>query len=384
MAKTVKPTKGDLFFIKVKAIVVTGSEGSGEGNMHNIVVFSNNREHMVIPSRFFNSLRSTVERVMSSINNHDQRFTIDTALKDDENLCDDFSSMGLSIAIGIEASLNEWKETWENAWEEWCFTGEVKDSQGVIGGIGGARAKLESTIEFNKIRYIMFPSENRQEIINWISKKEDLNYEENFSKNVSVRNAGKSQSFFGNLWSLSTRDTFLWFALIIWVLSIAYLPMRYLFWDNVQSLKRGDSHITINLPVKNPKTVRKRLLSSGFTLDQIKEIPLLRMSKRLTKINQTGRVLIINRNGDIEFEITNSRDLTLILGYICGVYIVLFSATLVLLALRRESVDIVPNSLDINYDSVRLIDKNREIIFVDNIKQAVSIVKSKIYLTSSF
>jgi len=66
------------------------------------------------------------------------------------------------------------------------------------------------------------------------------------------------------------------------------------------------------------------------------------------------------------------------------VYIVLFSATLVLLALRRESVDIVLNSLDINYDSVRLIDKNREIIFVDNIKQAVSIVKSKIYLTSSF
>ena len=384
MAKTVKPTKGDLLFIKVKAIVVTGSEGSGEGNMHNIVVFSNNREHMVIPSRFFNSLRSTVERVMSSINNHDQRFTIDTALKDDENLCDDFSSMGLSIAIGIEASLNDWKEAWESIWEEWCFTGEVKDSQGVIGGIGGARVKLESAIEVNKIRYIMLPSENRQEIINWISKKEDLNYEENFSKNVSVSNAGKSQSFFGRLWSLSTRDTFLWFALIIWVLSIAYLPMRYLFWDNVQSLRRGDSHITINLPVKNPKTVRKRLLSSGFTLDQIKEIPLLRMSKRLTKINQTGRVMIINRNGDIEFEITNSRDLTLILSYICGVYIVLFSATLVLLALRRESVDIVPNSLDINYDSVRLIDKNREIIFVDNIKQAVSIVKSKIYLTSSF
>ena len=384
MAKTVKPTKGDLFFIKVKAIVVTGSEGSGEGNIHNIVVFSNNREHMVIPSRFFNSLRSTVERVMSSINNHDQRFTIDTALKDDENLCDDFSSMGLSIAIGIEASLNDWKEAWESIWEEWCFTGEVKDSQGVIGGIGGARVKLESAIEVNKIRYIMLPSENRQEIINWINKKQDVNYEENFSKNVGVSNAEKSQSFFGRLWSLSTRDTFLWFALIIWVLSIAYLPMRYLFWDNVQSLRRGDSHITINLPVKNPKTVRKRLLSSGFTLDQIKEIPLLRMSKRLTKINQTGRVMIINRNGDIEFEITNSRDLTLILGYICGVYIVLFSATLVLLALRRESVDIVPNSLDINYDSVRLIDKNREIIFVDNIKQAVSIVKSKIYLTSSF
>ena len=378
MAKTVKPTKGDLLFIKVKAIVVTGSEGSGEGNMHNIVVFSNNREHMVIPSRFFNSLRSTVERVMSSINNHDQRFTIDTALKDDENLCDDFSSMGLSIAIGIEASLNDWKEAWESIWEEWCFTGEVKDSQGVIGGIGGARVKLESAIEVNKIRYIMLPSENRQEIINWINKKQDVNYEENFSKNVGVSNAEKSQSFFGRLWSLSTRDTFLWFALIIWVLSIAYLPIRFLFWDNVQSLRRGESHITINLPVKNHKTARKRLLSRGFTLDQIKEIPLLRMSKRLTKTKQTGQVLITNKNGDIEFEITNSRDLTLIISYICGVYIVIFSTVLVLLALEKGGSDIVRNSHDINYESVRLVDKDKEIIFVDNIEQAVFIVKHKL------
>ena len=378
MAKTVKPTKGDLFFIKVKAIVVTGSEGSGEGNMHNIVVFSNNREHMVIPSRFFNSLRSTVERVMSSINNHDQRFTIDTALKDDENLCDDFSSMGLSIAIGIEASLDDWKEAWENIWEEWCFTGEIKDSQGVIGGIGGASAKLESTIEVNKIRYIMIPSENRQEIINWINKKQDLNYEESSSKNASISNIGKSQSFFVRLWSLSTRDTFLWFALIIWVLSIAYLPIRFLFWDNVQSLRRGESHITINLPVKNHKTARKRLLSRGFTLDQIKEIPLLRMSKRLTKTKQTGQVLITNKNGDIEFEITNSRDLTLIISYICGVYIVIFSTVLVLLALEKGGSDIVRNSHDINYESVRLVDKDKEIIFVDNIEQAVFIVKHKL------
>ena len=378
MAKTVKPTKGDLLFIKVKAILVTGSEGSGEGNIHNIVVFSNNREHMVIPSRFFNSLRSTIERVMSSINNHDQRFTIDTALKDDENLCDDFSSMGLSIAIGIEASLDDWKEAWENIWEEWCFTGEIKDSQGVIGGIGGASAKLESTIEVNKIRYIMIPSENRQEIINWINKKQDLNYEESSSKNASISNIGKSQSFFVRLWSLSTRDTFLWFALIIWVLSIAYLPIRFLFWDNVQSLRRGESHITINLPVKNHKTARKRLLSRGFTLDQIKEIPLLRMSKRLTKTKQTGQVLITNKNGDIEFEITNSRDLTLIISYICGVYIVIFSTVLVLLALKKGGSDIVRNSHDINYESVRLVDKDKEIIFVDNIEQAVFIVKHKL------
>jgi hypothetical protein len=378
MAKTVKPTKGDLLFIKVKAILVTGSEGSGEGNIHNIVVFSNNREHMVIPSRFFNSLRSTIERVMSSINNHDQRFTIDTALKDDENLCDDFSSMGLSIAIGIEASLDDWKEAWENIWEEWCFTGEIKDSQGVIGGIGGASAKLESTIEVNKIRYIMIPSENRQEIINWINKKQDLNYEESSSKNASISNIGKSQSFFVRLWSLSTRDTFLWFALIIWVLSIAYLPIRFLFWDNVQSLRRGESHITINLPVKNHKTARKRLLSRGFTLDQIKEIPLLRMSKRLTKTKQTGQVLITNKNGDIEFEITNSRDLTLIISYICGVYIVIFSTVLVLLALEKGGSDIVRNSHDINYESVRLVDKDKEIIFVDNIEQAVFIVKHKL------
>ena len=378
MAKTVKPTKGDLLFIKVKAILVTGSEDSGEGSIHNIVVFSNNREHMVIPSRFFNSLRSTIERVMSSINNHNQRFTIDTALKDDENLCDDFSSMGLSIAIGIEASLSDWKEAWENAWEEWCFTGEVKDSQGVIGRIGGARAKLEFTIKDNKIRYIMISSENRQEIINWINKKQDVNYEENSSKNTGISNIVKSQSFLGRLWSLSTRDALLWFVLIIWALSIVYLPIRYLLWDNIQSLRREGSHITINLPVEDPKAVRKRLLNMGFPLDQIKEIPLLRLSKRLTKTNQTGRILITDRNGDIEFEIANSRDLALILSYICGVYIVIFSAVIVLLALRKESTNIAHDSLGINYDSLCLVDKDKEIIFVDNIKQAASIVEFRI------
>ena len=105
---------------------------------------------------------------------------------------------------------------------------------------------------------------------------------------------------------------------------------------------------------------------------------MLRMSKRLTKTKQTGQVLITNKNGDIEFEITNSRDLTLIISYICGVYIVIFSTVLVLLALEKGGSDIVRNSHDINYESVRLVDKDKEIIFVDNIEQAVFIVKHKL------
>lgn len=379
MAKVVKSTQDDLLFIKVKAILVMGNDSSGAGNIHNIVVFPNNQEHMVIPSRFFNSLRSTIERVMSSHNNHDQKFTIDTALKDDDNLCDDFSSMGLSIAIGIESCLNNWKEAWENVWEEWCFTGEVKDSQGVIGEIGGARAKLESAIEVKKIRYIMIPSENRQEISNWIKKKQNINYEVTPLRNIGIKDTGKSPFFFSRLWALSTSNVFMWFALIICSLSVAYLPIRYLLWDNFQSLKQGDTHITINLPIKNPKKVRERLLNSGFPHDQIKDIPLLRLSERLVKANQTGSILFKNRDGVIEFEISNSRDLTLILGYICGGYIVLFAAILVIASLRKGGSNIVHNSFGINYNSIHLADMDKEIMFVDNIKQAESIVRYKIH-----
>ena len=378
MAKVVKSTQDDLLFIKVKAILVTGNDSSGAGNIHNIVVFPNNQEHMVIPSRFFNSLRSTIERVMSSHSDHDQKFTIDTALKDDDNLCDDFNSMGLSIAIGIESCLNDWNEVWEDVWEEWCFTGEVKDSQGVIGEIGGARAKLETAIEAKKIRYIMIPSENRQEITNWIKRKQNINYKVNPSRSIGIKDTGKSPYFFSRLWTLSTSNIFMWFALIIWSLSVAYLPIRYFLWDNFQSLKQGDTHITINLPVKNPKKVRERLLNSGFPHDQIKDIPLLRLSERLVETNKTGRVLFKNRDGVIEFEIINSRDLTLILSYICGGYIVLFVAILVIASLRKESGNIVHKSLSINYDSIHFADMDKEIMFVDNIKQAESIVKYKI------
>lgn len=384
MAKAVKSTQDDLLFIKVKAVLVTGNESSGEGNIHNIVIFPNNQEHMVIPSRFFNSLRSTIERVMSSHNNYDQKFTIDTALKDDDNLCDDFSSMGLSIAIGIEVCLNDLNKAWEKVWESWCFTGEVKDSQGAVGGIGGVRAKLDSILCAKNIRYIMVPSENRQEILNWMNKKQDISFEINPPGSISIGNTEKSPSFFSRLWSLSTRNAFLWFALSIWVLSIIYLPIRYQLWDNVQSFRRDDSHITINLPVKNPKRVKERLLNSGFPLDKIKNSPLSRLSKRLEKTDQSGRILITNNNGVIEFEIINSRDMSLIISYFCAGYILLFATALIIVAQRKKSGNIVYSSRNINYDSLLLSDMNKEIIFVDNVKQAEAIVKHKVPSASTY
>ncbi len=379
MAKAVKSTQDDLLFIKVKAILVTGNGSSGAGNVHNIVVFPNNQEHMVIPSRFYNSLRSTIERVMSSNNNHDQKFTIDTALKDDDNLCDDFSSMGLSIAVGIGACLNNWKEMWENVWEEWCFSGEVKDSQGVIGGVGGTRAKLKSAIDSKIIRHILIPSENRQEAINWINQKQDIDFKINPSRNIDIENSEKSPFFFSRLWSLSTRNIFMWIALIIWSLSVAYLPIRFLLWDNIQSSGLDNSLIAINLPVKNPRKVKEKLIRSGFPRENVKDIPLLRLSKRFEKTNQTGRILIKNRDGTIEFEIADSRDLTLILNYICIGYIVLYTTILIIISLRRGSGNIKSNSLNMNYDSVHLTDKDKEIVFVDNIKQAEAIIKYKIH-----
>ena len=375
MAKAVKSTQDDLLFIKVKAIMVTGDNDSRKGNIHNIIVFPNNQEHMVIPSRFFNSLRSTIERVMSSNNIHDQKFTIDTALKDEDSLCDDLSSLGLSIAIGIEACLNDWKEAWENVWEEWCFTGEVKDSQGEIGAIGGAREKLESATDDETINYIMIPFQNRQEIINWIDKRKDINYEVNTSRNISIKDTGNSPSFFSRIWSLSTRNTFMWIALILWFLSITYTPTRHIFRDNIQSFSNGNSQLTINLPIKDPERVKQRLLNNGFPEDRIKNIPF----SSLTKTNQIGKALITNRNGAIEFEIINSQDWTLISSYICGGYIALFAFILVVLALRANKGNTKPSTGNINYDSLLLTNRNKEIMFIDNIKQAEAIVEHKIH-----
>jgi len=375
MAKAVKSTQDELLCIKVNAILVTENESTGAENIHKIIVSPNSQEHMVIPSRFFSSLRSTIDRVMSSHSNHDRKFTIDTALKDDDNLCDDFSSMGLSIVIGIDTCLNDWKEAWENVWEEWCFTGEVTNSQGEIGAIGGAREKLESAADDERINYIMIPSQNRQEIINWIDKKKDINYEVNPSRNISTKQTGNSPSFFNSIWSLSTRNTFMWIALILWFLSIAYLPIRHLLWDNVHTLNNGNLQSTISLPIKDPEKVRKKLLKNGFPEGQINNIPF----SSLTKTEQIGSVLITDRNGTIEFEIINSRDFTSIISYVCVGSIVLFATILVIILLRTESGNIVPSTRNINYDSLLLTDKNKEIMFVSNIKQAESIVEYKIH-----
>ncbi len=378
MARAVKTTQDDLLFIKVKAIMVSGDNDSKTGSIHNILVFPNNQEHKVIPSRSFDSLRSTIERVMSSGSIHDRKFTIDTGLKDDDNLCNDLSSMGLSIAVGIETCLNGWKDAWENVWEVWCFTGELTYSQGEIGAIGGAREKLESATDDEKINYIMIPSQNRQEIINWIDKRGDINYKVNTAREISARQTDNSPSYFNRIWSLSTGNTLMWIALIIWFLSIAYLPVRYLLWDNVHIVNNGNLQSTISLPIRYPEKVREKLIKNGFPEGQINSIPF----SSLTRKDQIGSVLITDRKGTIEFEIINSQNWTLISSYICGGYIALFAIIIVVLAIGKKSGNtkgIKCNTVNMNYDSLLLTNINKEIMFVDNIKQAGTIVEHKIH-----
>jgi len=286
--------------------------------------------------------------------------------------------MGLSIAVGIETCLNGWKDAWENVWEEWCFTGEVTNSQGEIGAIGGAREKLESATNDEKINYIMIPSQNRQEIINWIDKRKDFNYKVNPARKISTRQTENSPSIFSRIWSLSTGNTLMCIALILWFLSIAYLPIRYLLWDNVHTLNNGNLQATINLPIKDTEKVRKKLIKNGFPEGQINNIPFSSLSKR----GQIGSVLITDRNGTIEFEIINSQDWALISSYVCGGYIALFAIVIVILAAGKKSVSAksVKNSaVNINYDSLLMTNINKEIMFVDNIKQAETIVEHKIY-----
>ena len=378
MAGTVKKTQDDLLFIKVKAIMVSGNNDSRTGNIHNILVFLNNQEHKVIPTRSFDSLRSTIERVVSSHNTYNRKFTIDTGLKDDDNLCNDLSSMGLTIAVGIEASLNDWSGSWENVWEEWCFTGEVTDSQGEIGAIGGAREKIESATDDERIKYVMAPSQNRQEIINWIDKRQDINYEVKSSVAINTKHTDDSPSFFSRIWLMSTGNTLMWIALILWFLSIVYVPIRYMLWDNIQLSGYDNSRVIINMPIIYPDKVKSRLLKNGFPEDQVNNIPF----SRLIKTDQIGRVSIINRDGVVEFEIISSQDMTLVLCYVCGLYTVLFAVVLFILAAwqkRGITNKIKHNVVNLNYDSLVLTDRNKEIMFVDNLKQAGKIIESKLH-----
>jgi len=167
-------------------------------------------------------------------------------------------------------------------------------------------------------------------------------------------------------------------ALILWFLSIAYLPVRYLFWDNVHIVNNGNLQSTISLPIRYPEKVREKLIKNGFPEGLINSIPF----SSLTRKDQIGSVLITVRNGTIEFEIINSQDWTLISSYICGGYIALFAIIIVVLAIGKKSGNtksIKYNSVNINYDSLLMTDINKEIMFVDNIKQAETIIEHKIY-----
>lgn len=50
-----------------------------------------------------------------------------------------------------------------------------------------------------------------------------------------------------------------------------------------------------------------------------------------------------------------------------------------MLSLRANNGNTKPSPVNINYDSVFLTNKNKEIMFVDNIKQAETIVEYKIH-----
>jgi hypothetical protein len=364
--------------LRVNAIMVMGNGDSGNGKVHHIVVSSNKvippdkQEHMVIPFKFYKYLISTIQRVLASKNLETQNIIIDTRLKDDDNLCNDLSSLGLSIAIGIKGSLND-TEKWEGILKTWCFTGEVDAASGEIVRIGSVRAKLEAAYKTEGINNIMLPAGNRTETINWI-KEHKYEYKENILNDIKISDSTKRGFLLNRMWPLATRNILMWMVLILWCISIAYIPVRCILWDTIISWQTGIPQVSFSLPI-NSESVRKKLLNSGFSKGQVIRFT----TSSLAKTNLQQTVLVKNRDGVIEFEIVNPQDWTMLLNYLCGLFILSFIFLIFIATVRQKNCDNRDKTGNINYDSVLFAIKHKEIniVFVDSIKQAETIVEYK-------
>ncbi len=245
--------------MRINALMVMGNGNSVSGKVHHIVISSNKvvppnkQEHMVIPFKFYNNLMSTIQRILASKSLDTHNIIIDTRLKDDDNLCNDLSSLGLSIAIGIEGCLND-TEKWEGILKTWCFTGEVDAASGEIVRIGGLRAKLEAAYKTEGINNIMLPCGNKAETINWI-KEQKGEYKENIFNDIEISDIRKRGFILNRVWSLATRNTLMWMVLVLWFLSIAYIPVRCILWDTIISWKTGIPQASFSLPI-NSKNLR--------------------------------------------------------------------------------------------------------------------------------
>ena len=157
--------------MKVNAIMVEGNDQNKRGTIHSIIIAPTNNDNRVIPHKYFNYLEETIQRILTSKNNENSGFTIDTRLKNEDISCNDLSSMGLSLAIGIYICLNNQENLWESKWQEWCFTGQIEDMEGNIVKIGDGIEKVKAVIADGIIRFAVFPGDNRPEIENWLKKE---------------------------------------------------------------------------------------------------------------------------------------------------------------------------------------------------------------------
>ncbi len=364
--------------MRVNAIMVMGNGDSACGKVHHIVVSSNKvvppnkQEHMVIPFKFYKYIISTIQRILASKNLDTHNIIIDTRLKDDDNLCNDLSSLGLSIAMGIEGCLND-TEKWEDILKAWCFTGEIDAASGEIVRIGSAKAKLEAACKAEGINNVMLPYGNRTETINWI-KEHKCEYKETILNDIKISDGTKRWFVLNRMWSLTTRNILMWMVLVLWCLSISYIPVRCILWDTIISWKTGIPQVSFSLPI-NSESVGRKLLNSGFSEDQVTGFT----TSSLAKANLKQTVLVKNMDGVIEFEIVNPQDWTMMLVYLCGLFILSFIIVIFRSAVGEKNCNHRDKTENINYDAVLISINKKEItiVFVDNIKQAETIVENK-------
>lgn len=370
MAGIITTTPGDIC-VKINALMVGGNAQNKRGTIHHIII-SRTEDNNVIPKKYFDELEEMTQRILTSRNDEKSRFTIDTRLKN-EDIVNDLNSMGLPIAIGICLCLDKQKNFWETKLKTWCFTGQIGDIEGNIVKIGDGIEKVKAVIDDGIIRFAVFPINNRLEMENWL-KKENYEYFEQSDEKENILGKGKTPSFSGRLWRcFFKKSSYAKIALLFWIISIVYVPIRFYFWESLLSRENNTNCVYLQLPIKDINRTKNVLVKKGFSEKLLNG----NILTSLMKAQAGTKALLVDKNGELELEIVSSSDGTMILAFTCIAYIGIFTSVVFAFTLVHKNSESKFISKKYPYTSIHLANLNKEIIFVGNIKEIEKIITSK-------
>ncbi len=366
----------------INTIVVRGSGSEKSAKIHFIQLspIKSGTKDFIFPSlgeKEIKRLTDTISKIRGMKAKDQLYIRIDLNIDKDpfshyQEFLTDLRSLELSIGIAIHIC-DDANNNWHNKWQEWCFSGVIHNLDCTVGKVDSINVKINAALIHEKIRFIMVPYDNKQEVINW-AKERKLKYKEILNNNLPNTPDEKSVPLLKKIVQLTTRHTLARIALILWFLSLSYIPIRYLYWNSLLSWKAGAPRVTIQLPTANVEEIKNLLLKNGFPEAPVNSSPI----SRLTKINQKGKASITLRGEKfIEFEIIDQNDLSFKACYFCAAYAVIFACSVVIFSLNKRNL-CKNDSKKAQFHSIVIPDSNKEIFFVKNLKEAETIVKERL------